>query len=131
MTEEKEIQEKEASSCESGDSVLKLQGTVIFKLMNEGSKSEGNFPFLKLTDTNVIPQSEISVIPQSDNNVIPRLDQGISPTTIPIYLENSNPFENNTLKELEGKEVTAEGFMKDNIFHITKIAPCLTEHKES
>ena len=123
MTEEKEIQEKEASSCESGDSVLKLQGTVIFKLMNEGSKSEGNFPFLKLTDTNVIPQSDISVIL--------RLDRGISPTTIPIYLENSNPFENNTLKELEGKEVTAEGFMKDNIFHITKIAPCLTEHKES
>ena len=123
MTEEKEIQEKEASSCESGDSVLKLQGTVIFKLMNEGSKSEGNFPFLKQTDTNVIPQSDISVIL--------RLDRGISPTTIPIYLENSNPFENNTLKELEGKEVTAEGFMKDNIFHITKIAPCLTEHKES
>ena len=123
MTEEKEIQEKEASSCESGDSVLKLQGTVIFKLMNPGSKSEGNFPFLKLTDTNVIPQSDITVIP--------RLDRGISPTTIPIYLENSNPFENNTLKELEGKEVTAEGFMKDNIFHITKIAPCLTEHKES
>lgn len=131
MTEEKEINEKEASSCGSGDSVLKLQGTVIFKLVNEGSKSEGNFPFLKLTDTNVIPQSDISVIPQSDNNVIPRLDRGISPTTIPIYLENSNPFENNTLKELEGKEVTAEGFMKDNIFHITKIAPCLTEHKES
>ena len=123
MTEEKEINEKEASSCESGDSVLKLQGAVIFKLMNEGSKSEGNFPFLKLTDTNVIPQSDISVIL--------RLDRGISPTTIPIYLENSNPFENNTLKELEGKEVTAEGFMKDNIFHITKIAPCLTEHKES
>lgn len=123
MTEEKEINEKEASSCESGDSVLKLQGIVIFKLMNAGSKSEGNFPFLKLTDTNVIPQSDISVIL--------RLDRGISPTTIPIYLENSNPFENNTLKELEGKEVTAEGFMKDNIFHITKIAPCLTEHKES
>ena len=123
MTEEKEINEKEASSCESGDSVLKLQGTVIFKLMNEGSKSEGNFPFLKLTDTNVIPQSDISVIL--------RLDRGISPTTIPIYLENSNPFENNTLKELEGKEVTAEGFMKEDIFHITKIAPCLTEHKES
>ena len=135
MTEEKEINEKEASSCESGDSVLKLQGTVIFKLMNEGSKSEGNFPFLKLADRNVIPQSDISVISQSDNNVIPRLDRGISPDgdelLIPLYLENSNPFENNTLKELEGKEVTAEGFMKDNIFHITKIAPCLTEHKES
>lgn len=123
MTEEKEINEKEASSCESGDSVLKLQGTVIFKLINEGSKSEGNFPFLKLSD-NTIP-------PLADHTVIPRLNQGISPTTIPIYLENSNPFENNTLKELEGKEVTAEGFMKDNIFHITKIAPCLTEHKES
>lgn len=123
MTEEKEINEKEASSCGSGDSVLKLQGTVIFKLMNEGSKSEGNFPFLKLADRNVIPQSDISIIP--------RLNQGISPTTIPIYLENSNPFENNTLKELEGKDVTAEGFMKEDIFHITKIAPCLTEHKES
>lgn len=123
MTEEKEINEKEASSCESGDSVLKLQGTVIFKLMNEGSKSEGKFPFLKLSD-NTIP-------PLADHTVIPRLNQGISSTTIPIYLENSNPFENNTLKELEEKEVTAEGFMKDNIFHITKIAPCLTEHKES
>jgi len=131
MTEEKEINEKEASSCESGDSVLKLQGTVIFKLMNEGSKSEGNFPFLKLSDNTIPPLADNTVIPQSDISVIPRLDRGISPTTIPIYLENSNPFENNTLKELEGKEVTAEGFMKDNIFHITKIAPCLTEHKES
>ena len=91
--------------------------------MNAGSKSEGNFPFLKLSD-NTIP-------PLADNTVITRLDRGISPTTIPIYLENSNPFENNTLKELEGKEVTAEGFMKEYIFHITKIAPCLTEHKES
>ena len=127
MTEEKEINEKEASSCESGDSVLKLQGTVIFKLMNEGSKSEGNFPFLKLTDTNVIPQSDISVIL--------RLDRGISPDgdelLIPLYLENSNPFENSTLKQFEGKEITAEGTMKDGVFHISKIAPCLTEHKES
>ena len=120
MKEEKEISEK---TRDSDSSIITLQGIVIFKLMNAGSKSEGNFPFLKLTDTNVIPQSDISVIL--------RLDRGISPTTIPIYLENSNPFENNTLKELEGKEVTAEGFMKDNIFHITKIAPCLTEHKES
>lgn len=120
MTEEKEIQEKEAGS---GDSVLTLQGIVIFKLMNEGSKSEGNFPFLKLSDN--------TISPLADNTVIPRLNQGISPTTIPIYLKDSNPFENNTLKELEGKEVTAEGFMKEDIFHITKIAPCLTEHKES
>ena len=126
MTEEKEINEKEASSCGSGDSVLKLQGTVIFKLMNEGSKSEGNFPFLKLTDTNVIPQS--------DNNVIPRLDQGISPDgdelLIPLYLENSNPFENSTLKQFEGKEITAEGTMKDGVFHISKIAPCSDEKIE-
>lgn len=126
MTEEKEINEKEASSCESGDSVLKLQGIVIFKLMNAGSKSEGNFPFLKLTDTNVILQS--------DNNVIPRLDQGISPDgdelLIPLYLENSNPFENSTLKQFEGKEITAEGTMKDGIFHISKIAPCSDEKIE-
>ena len=33
--------------------------------------------------------------------------------------------------KLEEKDVTAEGFMKEDIFHITKIAPCLTEHKES
>ena len=111
MTEEKEISEK---TRDSDSSIITLQGIVIFKLMNAGSKSEGNFPFLKLSD-----------------NTIPPLDRGISPTTIPIYLENSNPFENNTLKELEGKEITAEGFMKEYIFHITKIAPCLTEHKES
>ena len=126
MTEEKEINEKEASSCESGDSVLKLQGTVIFKLMNEGSKSEGNFPFLKLTDTNFIPQSDISVIL--------RLDRGISPDgdelLIPLYLENSNPFENSTLKQFEGKEITAEGTMKDGVFHISKIAPCSDEKIE-
>ena len=134
MTEEKEINEKEASSCGSGDSVLKLQGTVIFKLMNEGSKSEGNFPFLKLADRNVIPQSDISVILQSDNNVIPRLDRGISPDgdelLIPLYLENSNPFENSTLKQFEGKEITAEGTMKDGVFHISKIAPCSDEKIE-
>ena len=120
MTEEKEISDK---TRDSDSSIITLQGIVIFKLMNAGSKSEGNFPFLKLSD-NTIP-------PLADNTVIPRLDRGISPTTIPIYLENSNPFEHNTLKELEGKEVTAEGFMKEYIFHITKIAPCLTEHKES
>ena len=134
MTEEKEINKKEASSCESGDSVLKLQGTVIFKLMNEGSKSEGNFPFLKLADRNVIPQSDISVILQSDNNFILRLDQGISPDgdelLIPLYLENSNPFENSTLKQFEGKEITAEGTMKDGVFHISKIAPCSDEKIE-
>ncbi len=142
MTEEKEINEKEASSCGSGDSVLKLQGTVIFKLMNEGSKSEGNFPFLKLSDNTippladntVNPQSDISVILQSDNNVIPRLDQGISPDgdelLIPLYLENSNPFENSTLKQFEGKEITAEGTMKDGVFHISKIAPCSDEKIE-
>lgn len=127
MTEEKEINEKEASSCESGDSVLKLQGTVIFKLMNEGSKSEGNFPFLKLADRNIIPQSDISVILRLDGGISPDGDELL----IPLYLENSNPFENSTLKQFEGKEITAEGTMKDNIFHITKIAPCLTEHKES
>ena len=134
MTEKKEINEKEASSCESGDSVLKLQGTVIFKLMNAGSKSEGNFPFLKLNDTNVIPQSDISVIPQSEISVIPRLDRGISPDgdelLIPLYLENSNPFENSTLKQFEGKEITAEGTMKDGVFHISKIAPCSDEKIE-
>ena len=99
MTEEKEIQEKEAGS---DNSVLTLQGTVIFKLMNEGSKSEGDFPFLKLADTHLIP----------------------------IYLENSNPFENTTLKEFEDKEINAQGTMKEDVFYITKIAPCSKEEKE-
>lgn len=90
MTEEKE------------NSVITLQGTVIFKLMNEGSKSEGNFPFLKIDDESIIA----------------------------IYLENSNPFENNNLKEFEGKEITAEGTMKYGVFHISKIAPCSDEKIE-
>lgn len=99
MTEEKEISEKKR---DSDSSIITLQGIVIFKLINAGSKSEGNFPFIKIDDESIIA----------------------------IYLENSNPFENNNLKEFEGKEITAEGTMKDGVFHISKIAPCSDEKIE-
>lgn len=100
MTEEEQVREEEQITEETADSTITMRGTVIFKLMNEGSKSEGQFPFLEVEE----------------------------PTKfIPLYLENSNPFENSTLKQFEGKEITAEGTMKDGVFHITKIAPCLTE----
>lgn len=46
------------------------------------------------------------------------------------FCENCENEDGSPVK-LEEKDVTAEGFMKEDIFHITKIAPCLTEHKES
>ena len=111
MTEEEQVREEEQITEETADSTITMRGTVIFKLMNGGSKSEGQFPFLEVEETEV---------------VVPEPVEG--PTKfIPLYLENSNPFENSTLKQFEGKEITAEGTMKDGVFHITKIAPCLTE----
>lgn len=74
-----------------------LEGTVIFKLANEGSKSESKLPFLQV------------------------LEDGLE-KEIPLYLKNSNPFENNKLKEYEGKSVKIEGYEKNGTFVISQIS---------
>ena len=63
-----------------------LKGRIVFLKTNFGSKSEGQFPFLVLEDGE----------------------------TVKILLENENPFENNALREYEGKLVEAEGEFNEN-----------------
>ena len=58
------------------------QGTIIFKLVDEGSKSERRAPFLK--------------------------EPGEVPPT-PLYLKHDNPFENRGFADYEGKEVELVG----------------------
>ena len=73
--------------------IITLEGKVIFKPANEGSKSESLQPYLVVSD-----EKEIH-----------------------LFLQDSNPFENNQLKSFEDKIITVEGVMKDNTFVIKKI----------
>ena len=74
---------------------LTVTDKVIFKLANEGSKNESSQPYLLTSEGEEIH----------------------------LYLEASNPFENNQLKKYEEKIITAEGMMKDNTFVIKEIIP--------
>lgn len=69
-----------------------LNGTVFFKKVDEGSKSERFQPFLKMDDADVR-----------------------------LFLDDSNPFENNQLKAYEGKVVRARGAFKNDVFIIDSI----------
>lgn len=70
-----------------------LTGKMIFKLSNNGSKSKSLQPYLLTAEDKEIH----------------------------LYLEASNPFENNQLKDLEDKTIKAEGIIKDNTFIIHEI----------
>ena len=69
-----------------------IKGTVIFKKVDEGSKSERIQPFLKTDDADTR-----------------------------LFLKDSNPFENRQLKAYEGKTVRAEGSFKNEVFIIDSI----------
>ena len=79
--------------------VLTLTGKVIFKLANEGSKSESSQPYLLTSEGQEIH----------------------------LFLKDSNPFENNQLKQYEDKNITAEGIMKENTFVISDIKTDIQE----
>ena len=63
-----------------------LEGTIVFRLSNVGSKSEGVYPYI-----------------ESENEIYTK-----------IRLKGENPFENAVLKEHEGKKVSIEGSYNDN-----------------
>ena len=91
MSDEKQMEK--AAQNEAEEEIITLTGMVIFKLVNEGSKSEGLQPYLACED-----EKEIH-----------------------LFLKDSNPFENNQLKNYENKTITAEGIIKDNTFIIHEI----------
>ena len=64
---------------------MKLKGTVIFRLANVGSQSEGVFPYLYVGDAEFIK----------------------------IYVIDDNPFENELLKKYDGVLIEAEGDYND------------------
>ncbi len=70
-----------------------LTGTVIFQKTNANSKSESMQPFL------YVNQNEI----------------------FQLYLENSNPFENNQLQKYDGKNITATGHFNEVTFIASQI----------
>ena len=77
-----------------------LQGTVVFRMANLGSKSELGSPYLSVEDGKLV---KIRVVGQ-------------------------NPFENTLLKEYEGKYVEVEGEYNDTrTFMITEIREIPTE----
>ena len=78
---------------DENESLETMNGTIIFQDVNIGSKSECRKPFL------YVNQNEI----------------------FPLFMKNSNPFENNELKEFDGKQVSVTGFMNDKKFVITEI----------
>ena len=102
MSEEKlnENQTQIEPEQNSEPEMLTLTGKVVFKLANEGSKSESSQPYLLTSEGKEIH----------------------------LYLEASNPFENNQLKKYEGKEVTVCGLNKDNTFIIEKIENLMKEN---
>ena len=74
--------------------IKELKGTVSFKLVNEGSKSEVKKPFLLLEDGK----------------------------NVPLFMENSNPFENSALHQYENKRVQLKGYEKKGVLVVTEIA---------
>lgn len=76
---------------------LELEGTVVFIQMNAGSKSEAIQPVLYINE-NEYHQ---------------------------LYMENSNPFENNELRKFDGRKVNVKGVIENNkltVFEINEIA---------
>ena len=70
-----------------------LTGTIIFQKTNEGSKSESMQPFLYVNQNQVVH----------------------------VFMNNSNPFENNFLQTYDGCNVTVEGYMNNETLVINSI----------
>jgi len=62
-------------------------GIIVFKLCNEGSKSEGLYPFLYTGEGNFIR----------------------------LYKEGDNPFENQALKDFDGEAVKITGEVREDM----------------
>ena len=80
-------------NLEKGIEVV-LQGTIVFLATNEGSKSEGVFPYLYQD----------------------------SETKIKIFREGDNPFENHGFDDFDGKRVELKGSLgRGNVFVVKEI----------
>lgn len=78
---------------DENESLETMNGTIIFQDVNIGSKSECRKPFLYVSQDDVVP----------------------------LFMKNSNPFENNELKEFDGKQVSVTGYRSDKKFIVTEI----------
>ncbi|SHK66640.1 hypothetical protein [Fibrobacter sp. UWB12] len=74
-----------------------LQGTVIFRQNDCGSKSERVKPFLYCNKDMIVP----------------------------LFKKGDNPFENNILQEYDGKQVEIIGEVRNDVFEITNIKKVL------
>ena len=81
---------------ESNNELQILTGKIIFKMTDVNSKNEHSAPFL-----------------QSKGGEL-----------IPLFLVNSNPFENSVLKSFENQNLSLEGSYFGDVFQISKIESC-------
>ena len=85
--------ENQEAEIQSEENTRTLCGTVIFFKVNVGSKSEKLQPFLYQTQNQLVP----------------------------LFMANSNPFENNAFKAFDGKLVQVTGIMKTGTFEVQQI----------
>ena len=85
--------ENEENKIQEQENISTLQGTIIFLKQNTGSKSEKLQPFLYQGQAQLIP----------------------------LFMANSNPFENNELKAFDGKSVQISGKMQNTTFVVQQI----------
>lgn len=80
-------------NCESTRNQVILQGTVVFRQSDSGSKSEGLKPFLYCNDNSIVP----------------------------LFRKGDNPFENDSLKKIEGLNVILFGCFRNKVFEVSDI----------
>lgn len=78
---------------EENNEIQTLEGTIVFQKNNIGTKSESVQPFLYVNQNQVIH----------------------------LFMQNSNPFENNQLKEFDGKSVFVKGKIHNGTFVVESI----------
>ena len=80
-------------NCKSEQDQIFLQGTIVFRQNDIGSKNEHLNPFLLCKDDSIVS----------------------------LYKKDDNPFENNSLKKFEGAHVQVVGHFCNNFFEISDI----------
>ena len=80
-------------NCESKRNQVILQGTVVFRQSDSGSKNEGLKPFLYCNDNSIVP----------------------------LFKKGDNPFENDSLKKIEGLNVILFGCFHNKVFEVSDI----------
>lgn len=97
----KEI-DSNVKNCEPKRNQVILQGIVVFRRSDNGSKSEHLKPFLLTKDN----------------------------STISLYKKDDNPFENDSLKKFKGAYVQVVGHFHNNIFVISDITEIIDGNDE-